>query len=477
MTISRSAALPVLGVQQPRVRCLPDGARSSAGAEAVELAASVGLVLDPWQELVLDGALSELPGGSWAAFEVACVVPRQNGKGSILEARELAGLFLFGERMILHSAHQFNTAKEAFRRVRFLIDGSDDLSRKVRQVRQSNEEVSIELLTGARLRFVARNGGSGRGFTGDCVILDEAFKLGPDEMGALLPTLSARPNPQIWYTSSAPMGTSEQLHAVRRRALAGGSPRLAYFEWSIDPDDDDSGDPAAWARANPALGIRIREEFIAGEMVALDAGTFARERLGVPDPEPRDVVVDPPFPLVTWDGLTVDADRPVDGLTWAVDVSPDMASAAIGLAWRKPDGTAQVQVVDHRPGAGWVAGRVAELRDQWGGVWLLDPRGASAALQDGWQGVTVAVRDARRACVLLEAAVRSGALGHYGQVELRRALEGAVRRPSDDGGWGWSRRSTTVDISPLVAVGLAYWGVAAGAVETPPLPDPMLSIW
>jgi hypothetical protein len=38
--------------------------------------------------------------------DVGLVVPRQNGKGTILEARELAGLFLFGES-ILHTSHEF----------------------------------------------------------------------------------------------------------------------------------------------------------------------------------------------------------------------------------------------------------------------------------------------------------------------------------------------------------------------------------
>jgi hypothetical protein len=67
--------------------------------------------LDPWQRFVLDRALGESKDGKWSAFEVGLVVPRQNGKGSILEARELAGLFLFDERLILHSAHEFETAR------------------------------------------------------------------------------------------------------------------------------------------------------------------------------------------------------------------------------------------------------------------------------------------------------------------------------------------------------------------------------
>ena len=65
----------------------------------------MGLHLDPWQQLVLEGACGERADGKWSAFEVAVISPRQNGKNGILEAREIAGLCLFGEQLILHSAH------------------------------------------------------------------------------------------------------------------------------------------------------------------------------------------------------------------------------------------------------------------------------------------------------------------------------------------------------------------------------------
>ena len=61
------------------------------------------------------------PDGRWAAFQVCLLCPRQNGKGSILEARELAGLFLFGERHMTHSAHEAKTAKDHFERMERLL--------------------------------------------------------------------------------------------------------------------------------------------------------------------------------------------------------------------------------------------------------------------------------------------------------------------------------------------------------------------
>lgn len=455
-----------LGVQQPRLLRRPAEAISSAGTEAAELAASVGLHLDEWQRLALDVALGEAADGTWAAFEVGLVVPRQNGKGSVLEARELAGLFLFGERLILHSAHVFPTAKEAFRRIESLIVNHDHLRKKVRQVRQSNAEVSIELLDGARLRFVARNRNSARGFSGDLVIMDEAFALDGDAMGALLPTLSARPNPQIWYASSAAMASSTQLHAVRRRAVTGESAeRLAYLEWSTEGAADD---PRSWAEANPALGIRIPLEFVSSERDALPPAMFARERLGVPDEEAGTTV--PVIPPAVWAELADPMSEWQGSPVGVVDVSLE-GTASIALCGVRADGRRHVELVDHRPGTRWVAERRQELAERWGvHTWTRDPRGPAVELGGEWHDVST--RDVAEACAGFIAAVADGALRWRCAEELERAVvtavAGAVRAEHADGAWTWSRRrSTGVDISPLVAMTLGWSlaGVAQGSAE------------
>src|SRR6266705_5639656 len=108
-----------MGNQRPRLYSSPDGTKSPIGREAIELAASAGLELDPWQSWCIDEMLSTRPGGKWAAFENCIIVGRQNGKGAILEARELAGLFLLRERLIIHTAHEFKTSEEAFLRIKY----------------------------------------------------------------------------------------------------------------------------------------------------------------------------------------------------------------------------------------------------------------------------------------------------------------------------------------------------------------------
>ena len=449
-----------IGSQVPRIRSVP-AYSTSAGDEAVELAAASGLVLDPWQQLVLRDALAEDDSGRWSAFEVCLVCPRQQGKGSILEAVELAGLFLFGEKLILHSAHEFKTAREAFLRVLTLVDGSDSLRKLVapRGVRTSHGEEGIELRNGARLRFVARSTGSGRGFSGDRVILDEAYNLGSDSMAALLPTLSARPNPQLWYTSSSGMVTSEQLHAVRKRGRAGGDPSLCYLEWSSDPDDLDLDDRGAWGQANPALGIRISEDHIARERAALGDAEFARERLGVWD----EILGEQVIPVPAWLRVADPLSQVTDPVMFSLDVSPDRGSASIGVAGMREDGRFHIEVVERRPGTAWVVPRLAEVttRNACLGV-TIDDRSPAAALKAELVAaevnvVTTSTSEMAQACgQFFDAATQDG-LRHLDQPVLNVALSGARKRPLGDA-WAWHRQALSVDITPLVAVTLALFG-------------------
>ena len=285
MTTSVLAAprVPLLGDQRPRLESFPPADDWMQGEDAVELAADARLVLDDWQQYVLRQALATR-GGRWAAFEVGLILARQNGKGAVLEALELAALFLFDEvQLILHSAHKFDTAADGFRRILGLIEANPDFSREVAKVIRSHGSESIELKNGKRLRFIARSSGAGRGFAADLVILDEAFNISDDAMASMLPTLSTRPNPQVWYTSTAGDQASVQLGRVRDRGLRGGDPSLAFFEWSVDENAYDPADPGCWAQANPGLGLRITPDYIGLEQAALTPEAFARERLSVGD--------------------------------------------------------------------------------------------------------------------------------------------------------------------------------------------------
>lgn len=471
--------MTLYGVQTPTIRSVP-AYGSSAGKEAVELAAHAGLRLDPWQQQVLEDGLGEQADGRWASFEVACVLSRQNGKSAIFEARELAGLFLFDERLIIHTAHEYKTSQEAFRRVSDLIRNTPDLMRRVKSIRVANGEQGIELKTGQRLRFLARSNGAGRGFSGDCVILDEAMFLGDNNMAALLPTMSAKPNPQLWYGASAGVGeASVQLARVRKRGLTGTDPSLTYLEWSAELHNvgcsrectyhDDIDDVATWAKCNPGLGYRITPEYIQRERAALSRAIFARERLGVgeypEDAADRWLVI----ASATWQALVDKRPYPpaeLEQLALAIDVRHDRSASSVAIAGVRPDGRTQIELAEHRAGTGWVVDRVAELQERWGieGV-TVDPGSPAGALIADLEAAGVIVRpvttrEFAQACGATYDAAMNGRIRHLDEPELNAAVASVEKRPLADA-WAWERRNQSADVTPLVAASLAYYAVAA----------------
>ena len=170
--------------RSPQIRHVPEYV-SSLGVQAVYLAEMAGLVLDPWQEAILIDSLGVRADKRWAAFEVGVCVPRQNGKGGILEARELAGLYLLNERLIVHTAHQFDTSLEAFGRLLALIEETPELWKRVKRVSNAHGSEGITLKSGQRIRFRTRTKGGGRGYTGDCLIFDEAMDIPEAKIGIM----------------------------------------------------------------------------------------------------------------------------------------------------------------------------------------------------------------------------------------------------------------------------------------------------
>ena len=469
--MTRSAPGARRGSQPPRVESVPDGRPHGDFQDALDLVEAAGLILDPWQRLILEKSLLRRA-GRWAAFEVGVVAPRQNGKNALIEARELAGLFVLRERLLIHSAHQVDTSLEAFRRLLFLIESNDWLMAEVAHVRRTNGQEEIETVHGSRIRFRTRTKGGGRGFSADCVVFDEAMIFPEPSLGAIMPVVSARPDPQLWYTGSA---VDQTIHVdglvlarLRNRALRGGDPSLAYFEWSIDGDTPDdvpeevAADPAAWQQANPALGIRISEEHVGNEQRSMDPRTFAVERLGVgdwPDPDGGGAVID----TEQWRSLVDQESEPRDPVCLALDVNPNRTWASVAAAGFRPDGLQHVELVARHKGTRWCADRIVELveRHRPLGVVVEESSPAGPLVHElEERGVKVTLANSRQhayGCGLLFDAIDQAKLRHIGQPDLSAAVRGAVQRPYGDA-WAWSRKNSAVDISPLVACTLAHWG-------------------
>lgn len=482
---------------EARIRRVPTYV-SSAGQEAIEAYELTGQRLDPWQKATLIDACGERTDGRWAAFEAALNVARQNGKDEILLATELAGLFVWGERLIGHSAHLFDTAMEHLERLVSMIEDVPEFSRRVKKVNRSHGQEGITLRSGARIRFRARTrSGSFRGFTGDRMIFNEAMDLPDALIGSIMPVLSARstrvPGPQVWYAASAvdqeTMPNGLVFARLRAAALKGGNDRLAYFEHSMDvrgwleahgmrfdpyrPDIEQitpemMSDPEMWGQANPALDVRISREHVTTEFQSpsMTLRQFAIERGGVGDYPDTSEDSDRIIGREAW-AQCAERDRQnvIKGIpVFAVDVSPDQTWGSIAKGGKRADGLHQVMVVEHERGTDWIVDRCVELKAAHSGAkFVVDKRGPAAEKIDDLKAnrvrlIEASTEDYGRACGNFFSGVMERRLRYpFPQPELDEALAGAVKTPMGDA-WKWSRlKSTSADISPLVAVTLAFW--------------------
>lgn len=456
-------AAVLLGRQTPTFE-LVQPAVSSAAVEVIEHYESLGQRLDPWQKHVIGAHLAEDERGDWSAPEAALIVQRQNGKGGVTEAEELGGLFVMGERVILHTAHRIDTSKAAFKRTLELIEGSDDHMRRVKRINKVNGEEAIELLDGATLKFRTRTSSGGRGLTGDRVTLDEAQELNPAQMDALVPTILARPNPQIVYTATVPAFAGQFITMLRKRAYAGAA-GLAYCEWASERGVD-VDDPRVLAEVNPAYGIRVTPRTLAIARGALGEEGFLRECCGIwpsePDEEWLVISAD------AWEAL-LDRKSQLGGPpAYGVYVPPDRSYAAIAAAGVRAGGGRHLEVVEYRAGTGWIVGRLKELERHKPSVTVVDDKAvAEAAEAAGLEVHRASLGDVVTGCQLFYDGVADEAMRdvhHIGQDVLTAAVAGAVKR-NVAGSWAWDRRAATVDICPLAASSLALFGHATPRIQ------------
>jgi hypothetical protein len=473
-----------LGVVEPQIVHLPPDVHSLDGAgEAISLADAYGICdgfrLDDSQRFTLRAALGERVDGSWAAATVCDFEPRQNGKNDTVAARELAGLLVFEERLIIHTAHEFATANEAFLRMVGVFEGSPDLRARVAHIYYANGAQSIHLKTGQRLLYRARTAGAGRGFAkADLVVYDEAQHLQPEHVAASGPTRLANPNAQAWYMGSGGLATSTNAWRLRRRALAGGGGRFAYVEHTAERMTVEGGrlvsrrpavlDREAWAQANPAYGRRISDESLLSLHDELGPDLFARECLCMWDAEPggEGGEIDPAL----WAALADASSSIVSNHRLALDVSPDRRWASFGAAGRRADGRLHVEAWERRPGTGWVL-EVAvaswELRHIPFRIQTGSPAGAFIVplRERGVEVVEVSASEHAQALGQFLDACECDGLRHLGGSALNMAVAGGVVRASGDVSL-WGRRTSKVDISPLVAVTLAVGGVPEAVEES-----------
>jgi len=475
---------------------------ASFGPEIIEFSEMIGLNLDADQKFCIDAIASIHADGSWVASEIGIVEPRQNGKTThIVLPMTMYDLFMGEPDEMMHTAHRFITARKTFEKMKLLIDGCYDIRRYVKRIVDSHGSESIELINGSILMFLARSDIGGRGLGGKRVDLDEAFALIAGQLGALMPTMLARNNSQVVYSSSAGMKRSSVMREVRDRGRAGGDPALIYIEYCADGDWDNPGceqvncnhhrtTPGCALdkvenrmRANPAiLQGRFTLPKIALMRRSMTPMEFAREILGWWDePEEMDVI---PIKEEEWNACKDETSRITGPIAIAFDVAPDRATSAIGIAGLNAADAIHGELVEYGPSTDWLARRIKTMKEKNQVLDIIvagkrrpaiicDPSSPANAILPmlqmmGIEPILMTARDMSAACGGLQDAVKEGKskFVHPGQTQLDLAILNAARRPIGDGGWAFGRKrsaESSTDICPGVSVTMARWAVTVAS--------------
>lgn len=455
------------GSQEPRVRIEPPRSWTE-GDDAADLLAEYGFALDPWQRSVLDCWLGRDASGRFTVTTAGLSVPRQNGKNGCIEALEFYMLVMVPGTHILHTAHQVKTAKKAFRRLCSMLEDRrhPEIAALVANVRRTNGEEQIEMVDGSTIEYSARTRGSARGFDGiTLVVYDEAQELQEEHVEALMATMAAsKTDRQLVYLGTPPgPGCVGTVFAnVRKASIKSPGPRTAWHEWGVE-EIGDVWDRDRWYASNPALGIRLTEEFTEEECRTMTPDGFARERLGwwAPDAADADRCVD----AAKWDEALT-KDPPTAGVAcFAVKYSPDGRRGAVAACLKADEGPYHVELVARtdRADARWAYDVIRDALPTAGMV-AVDGRAHAEDLKTMLRDARVPRRvtaypgpgEVADACSMLSSAVDTGRVTHYGQRSLTESVTGCIRRRIGREGWGFDGRGQ-YDETYAEAAALAYW--------------------
>lgn len=429
-----------------------------------------GKTLDPTQRLTVEMMMAESASGRWAARTTGREMPRQNGKGDELEVVELWGLTQRGEA-ILHTAHELITVSSAHERMVGLLSHRD-LSRRTGQILNGLGQQMIRMTNGAVIAYRTRTKGGGRGLDDiSRLVIDEAQHAQPEQLASSTPTLLANPNPQMNFAGTGGIaGVSDWWWQIRCRALNGGDGAFGYVGHTADDVSLDGAgnviqhpiDPTVrdlWFAANPALHAGRGEiEFFEEQVRNLGPALFAREHLGVWDPPSAGASVGPIDPA-RWAALETGeiADDQQD-VRLALDCPPDRMSATFAIAGRLESGESHVQVRHHvRPSEMGGLVDLAKALAVGHGCPVVVPPGSpvlawKAELAEAGVDLDVLTpAEYAEACGLIQAKVIEGSLSQRPSDELSNAVAGLAVRSSGDVDV-WSRRHSSVNIAPFVAV-------------------------
>lgn len=478
---------PSSTVCEPRWATPRSPERKTIGHEVGLIAKKLGKPFMPWQhevalvlgELMVDEEVSAMLGREIlvpAYPEGIVTIERQAGKTifvwSWINHRAMVWPAFDGARQnIAYTAQSGADGRSKFRKDFEPMIRKSSLRSRVAKSRFSAEDTGLDYVNGSIFTVWATSMSAGHGQTVDLGVLDEMFDDEDDRREqAFVPAMATRHDRQKLICSTAEDARGVVLRRKRnigRRAVdTGRREGTAFFEWSADPADDPES-PETWRRCHPALGFTITERTIRQAMDEMrkedgDLTEFKRAWLNIPI-EPADGGGGG-FGVGVW-AAVCDPD-PVSGppVALAVDVAPEDRWAAIAAA--TPD---VVKLLAHRPGPdlGWLVDEANRLSAELDLPVVFQGKGPAGYLASRLHRPEP--RDfevVANGCAEFANAVNERRLRVRSEDALDAAVEGAGRRTVGER-WVWDRR--TADVTPLMAVSIAFAEAQNKAPSTVPL--------
>lgn len=450
----------LMGTQEPTHRIVPEYKRTD-GLDARRLLFAGGLDLDPWQSEILNDWMA-ISNESWICRTCGGSVARQNGKTGLIWGRASAGMLMYNES-VLYTAHLQKTSTETFEEMASFFD-TPKLRKYVKDIKTALGREQIILNNGARVKFLARTRNGGRGQHGDLLIFDEAQELDIDSQASFIPAISASKNPQVIYVGTPPddKAFGVVFRNIRDKALDGKTESTAWFEFSVE-EIGNVTDRLRWAQTNPALGRRILETTIEGELEQMPPETFARERLGWWTPvveRSQDYAIDKD----AWMKCASSELKPEGKTAYGVKFSADGTLVCLCGAVIGPDKKTRVSLIDIKPtafGIRWLSDWLTERYTRAACV-VIDGRNGVDVLidkiSDVWRAKGSVVKPTSKEVIaavgMLTDAVNEGSLTWFEKQDiLSESATTSIKRPFS-GGWGFGGENSI----PIEACALALYG-------------------
>lgn len=346
--------------RQPRYATKRNPALRTRGGKIGILAKEIGRPLLPHQQYIADVATELNPPGSRLTYRYQFVVislPRQTGKTTLLRPVVLERSLTTDRMQCLITAQK---GKDATARWSDLVEDlrtSEVFESFLHLLRSKGSEQCIFPNASLIAPFTPDKEGL-HGYSPPFVAIDEGWAFsetqGADLLRAIRPSQITKTDRQLWIISAAGDATSvwwDKLVENGRNSVNDPNSKMAYFEWSADPDLDPY-DPATW-EFHPGLDGLIDIDDLAEESKPDNNShtDFLRGFLNRSTAHAENLVI----PLDKWEDKTRSFEEPIkmSDCHLAYDVAIDGSAATIYAAYAQ-DGVKNLVLVKTGEGTGWI---------------------------------------------------------------------------------------------------------------------------